>query len=340
MKDRIIVIDDDNKYLGMAMSILSEEYDCFLAQSYSDILYVSEIAGKPSLFLVDIFFEGAVRYDIIEKLLNNPDFKNVPIIITTESYDYKTQEECFSKGVFDFVLKPFNSKIFKARVSRALKMFHLQENLQKEVDKQTAEVVAQKERSESLFAHVVDALICTIEAKDYYTKGHSLRVSKYSEILALEIGVDEKDAKEIARAGALHDIGKISVPLSILNSPTKLSTSEYEKVKAHTVSGWAILSAINELGVAKDVARHHHEWYNGNGYPDKLSGNDISIPAKIVAIADAFDVISKGRRYQGKKTDLAAADEIERCAGTQFDPQIAEVFVRLVREGRICSGED
>ena len=339
MKDKIVVIDDENQYLNFVVANLSSDYDIIPVRNYTDVRYVLAMGGVPALFIVDLFIGNDYGFDVVDKLKEIPGLKDTPFIIMTGDYDSKIQEEAFNHGVFDFILKPVKPAVLKARVKNAISVFHMNQSLQAEVEKRTAEAMKQKEKSENLLVHVVDALIHTIEAKDYYTKGHSMRVAKYSKRLALEIGVSDEDAGEIARAGALHDIGKIAVPLEILNSPGKLTISEYEKVKAHTVAGGVILSAVKELSIAQDVAEHHHEKYNGTGYPDRLMEDEISLPARIVAIADAFDVMSSGRIYQDKISDEVAAAEIEKCAGTQFDPELAEIFVRLIREGEISSSD-
>ena len=337
--DTVIIVDDEDIFLNMGKNALSFAYNVEVAKNWGELSYlVATLKTVPACFLIDLNLGKERGFEIMDKLHEINDLSDIPIIIVTGEYVPKIQEEGFEKGAFDFILKPYYPKVMRARVDRAVRMFHLQRNLQKEVDKQTIEAVYQRNLAENMLTHVVDALICTIEAKDYYTKGHSMRVSKYSEILALEIGVSSADAKEIARAGALHDIGKISVPIKILEKEGHLSDNEYEKVKAHTIAGEVILTSVEELGIASDVARHHHEKYGGGGYPDGLKGNEISLPARIVTIADAFDVMTSGRIYQKPLPISEVVNEIRRCSGTQFDPELAEVFIRLVEEGKIGNG--
>lgn len=335
-RDTIIIIDDEDAFLNLGRTYLSDTYDVQTVKTWSEFIYTINILDRtPACFLIDLNLGKTHGFEIMERIKGYKDLANVPVIIITGEFDSALQESGFEKGAFDFVLKPYYPKVLKKRVEKAVKMFHLQENLQSEVEKQTAEAERQRKIAESTLTHVVDALICTIEAKDYYTKGHSVRVSNYSEILANEIGITGKENKEIARAGALHDIGKISVPVKLLTKDGKLSDNEFERIKAHTVAGDVILTSIAELGVASDVARHHHERWDGSGYPDGLKGEEISLASRIVAIADAFDVMSQGRIYQKPLPLQTAIDELRRCSGTQFDPYLTEIFIKLIEEGMI-----
>lgn len=175
----------------------------------------------------------------------------------------------------------------------------------------------------------------TIDAKDEYTKGHSYRVAQYSQMLARELGMSAEDVENVHAVALLHDIGKIGVPDSILNKPRRLTDEEYAIMKKHPSIGAEILKDINILDGLDIGAKYHHERFDGRGYPDGLKGNDIPYIAKIIGIADAYDAMSSNRVYRKRFSDEKILEEIEKCKGTQFDPDVADAFIRLLREKRL-----
>lgn len=175
----------------------------------------------------------------------------------------------------------------------------------------------------------------TIDAKDEYTKGHSYRVAQYSQMLARELGMSDEDVENVHAVALLHDIGKIGVPDSILNKPGRLTDEEYAIMKKHPSIGAEILKDINILDGLDIGAKYHHERFDGRGYPDGLKGNDIPYIAKIIGIADAYDAMSSNRVYRKRFSDEKILEEIEKCKGTQFDPDVADAFIRLLREKRL-----
>ena len=175
----------------------------------------------------------------------------------------------------------------------------------------------------------------TIDAKDEYTKGHSYRVAQYSQMLARELGMSDEDVENVHAVALLHDIGKIGVPDSILNKPGRLTDEEYAIMKKHPSIGAEILKDINILDGLDIGAKYHHERFDGRGYPDGLKGNDIPYIAKIIGIADAYDAMSSNRVYRKRFSDEKILEEIEKCKGTQFDPDVADAFIRLLKEKRL-----
>lgn len=175
----------------------------------------------------------------------------------------------------------------------------------------------------------------TIDAKDEYTRGHSKRVSEYSASIAREMGLDNEDVNKIRSIALLHDIGKIGVPDAVLNKPGKLTDDEYELMKQHTVIGAEILKDIGMLPGIDIGAKHHHERYDGKGYPDKLKGDEIPEIARIIAVADAFDAMTSNRVYR-KHLDMdRVLDELKKCSGTQFDPKMSGALIKMLEENRL-----
>lgn len=175
----------------------------------------------------------------------------------------------------------------------------------------------------------------TIDAKDEYTKGHSYRVAQYSQMLARELGMSDEDVENVHAVALLHDIGKIGVPDSILNKPGRLTDEEYAIMKKHPSIGAEILKDINILDGLDIGAKYHHERFDGRGYPDGLKGNDIPYISKIIGIADAYDAMSSNRVYRKRFSDEKILEEIEKCKGTQFDPDVADAFIKLLKEKRL-----
>ena len=204
-------------------------------------------------------------------------------------------------------------------------LVHLKEHLEDEVERKTRE-------NESLELHVVQTLAETIDAKDTYTNGHSSRVAAYSMEIAKRAGYSEKGGNEIYMMGLLHDMGKIGVPDAVINKPGRLTDEEFEMIKNHPVMGARILKQIKEMPKLVTGARWHHERYDGRGYPDGLSGEDIPEEARIIAVADAYDAMTSNRSYRRGMTQEKVREQIVNGKGTQFDPRFADIMLQMISE--------
>ncbi|MBP5230522.1 MAG: HD-GYP domain-containing protein [Clostridia bacterium] len=209
------------------------------------------------------------------------------------------------------------------------------EQLNAEVEKQTRAATERAEKLERLSDEVVETLARTIDAKDDYTNGHSFRVMEYSVLLAQELGVEPARITELRREALLHDIGKIGVPDSVLQKPSKLTDDEFETIKSHTTIGGKILSRYEDLKGAASAAVHHHERYDGRGYPGGLAGEEIPKNSRIISIADAFDAMNSSRVYRKALPRDVIRSELAGGRGKQFDPAFLDVFVRLMDEGKV-----
>lgn len=186
---------------------------------------------------------------------------------------------------------------------------------------------------EAVALHAVTTVANFIDSKEEYTSGHSTRVAKYAHAIAKELGWSAQEARNIHYVALLHDIGKIGVPIQVLNKKTTLTSMEQELVKKHTVIGAEILKDIKTVSNVNEGALYHHERYDGSGYPKGLAGQDIPLVARVIAIADAYDAMTSDRKYRVNLTDEEAREEIEACAGKQFDPYVAQVVCRMIEEG-------
>ena len=188
----------------------------------------------------------------------------------------------------------------------------------------------QQKFSTRLFEQTATALVSAIDESDNYSHGHSLRVAEYSEKIAKRMGKDEDECRKVYYAALLHDVGKIGIPESILNKNGKLTPAEYEVIKQHPAKGNRILSGISAYPYLSIAAHHHHERYDGKGYPDKLKGEDIPEIARIISVADAYDAMSSRRAYRNAIPQQLIREEFVKCSGTQFDPEITKIMQNLI----------
>ncbi len=177
------------------------------------------------------------------------------------------------------------------------------------------------------YFELIESLTKAVDAKDSYTAGHSTRVSLYSRVIGKSLGLSKKELTRLKVAALFHDIGKIGIPDSVLLKEGRLTDEEFAIIKTHPVTGSKILSPVSMLNDIVAGVRHHHEKFNGGGYPDGLAGEHIPLDARILAIADSFDAMTSNRSYRRKMSYEAALEELEKCAGTQFDPELARLFV-------------
>jgi putative nucleotidyltransferase with HDIG domain len=188
-----------------------------------------------------------------------------------------------------------------------------------------------------LFYNTVETLVRTIQAKDQYTAGHSTRVSRYSLMIADKLGLSTKDKHQLYLAAMLHDIGKIGVPDDLLNRPGNLSQEEMERVRNHVVVGASMIEMLGEMHPIVPLIKHHHECYDGSGYPDGLRGEQIPLISRIIAVADMYDAMTSDRPYRKRRTHQFAVEEILSVSGTKIDPKVAEAFLDVLKD--IVPGE-
>lgn len=201
----------------------------------------------------------------------------------------------------------------------------------REIKRINNELSETNQKLEKAYMESIETLRYTVEAKDPYTRGHSDRVAEYSVLIGKKMGLSEEDQNTLRVGGLFHDIGKIGVPDSILRKPAKLTDEEYSEIKNHPSIGAHILAPATIFQNIIPIVKHHHEKYDGKGYPSQLKGENIPLFARIAAVADTFDAMTSRRTYRNELTLETVIAEIERCKGTQFDPQIADVFLDILK---------
>ena len=191
------------------------------------------------------------------------------------------------------------------------------------------------EMDNEIIKESIETFIGFIDAKDPYTNGHSLRVAEYTKLIAKEMGVEGEELDRTYYVALLHDCGKIGVPDHILGKPGKLTDEEFEIIKSHTIRGGEILSSFHSLKNVGEGAHYHHERYDGKGYPEGRAGEEIPLIARMICVADSFDAMNTNRVYRKKLTKEYILNELEKNKGKQFDPGIADIMLRLIKEGKI-----
>ena len=235
-------------------------------------------------------------------------------------------------SICEGILKIINEGINKAK--HAIEMEVFQEELKHKVDEQTVELREKTRKVQEAYWQTVTALSEAVDAKDRYTSGHSRRVAEYSKMIAKRMGKSASEQEMIYRAGLLHDVGKIGVPVEIINKPGKLTDGEFDLIKNHPITGYHILKEISEYGDIAVAAKYHHERYDGNGYPNGLVGENIPESARILGVADSYDAMTSNRSYRKGLPQDIVRGEIEKGKGKQFDPQIADIMLQMMNEDK------
>ena len=351
MKDKILIVDDSDFNREMLNEILSEEYDILEADNGRAALeMIRTEQTNIAAILLDIVMPVMDGFAFIREL-DDAIVDKVPILVISGEVSVQNQQKCFEYGVTDFIGRPFNAAIVKRRVQNAVKHYAYKNRLEEKVEEQTAvlrqayqTVKKQAERLEKQNQDIVDILGTVVEYRNLESGEHIQRVKGYTRILAEkfkeqypEYGLTQEDIDTIVAASALHDLGKIAIPDSILLKPGRLTKEEFEYMKTHTVRGCEMLDSMKMdwdeklKQASRDIIRHHHEKYDGKGYPDGLKGDDIPISAQLVSLADVYDALVNERCYKAAFSKEEAYHMIITGECGAFSPKLMETF-RLVRK--------
>lgn len=295
---------------------------------------------RPELLLLDADLDVRLPDFLPELFVRDRDLGVLVILWET---DPETAVQAARLGVLDFITKPFDRDKIPIRLTvaaerrkQALSDRAYKLALEKRINARTWEVWDKKERLERQLVSTIEALEQTLAAKHCYTEGHSRRVSDLSAALARAAGLPQDEVRAVELAARFHDIGKIGIRDDVLNKRGPLTDGEIEHIRTHPLVAERILSPIDAFAAVLPLVKHEHERFDGNGYPDGLRGGAIPLGARIIAIADTYDALVTDRVYRRGCSAEAALAEIGRCAGTQFDPHLVELFARLAREGALA----
>lgn len=327
----ILIVDDDEFILKVASDILKEDYLIYTAHSGEKALECLK-TQMPRLILLDLYMPGMDGREVMRIIRNSNKWNKIPIICLTADTKPETEQECLVLGASDFITKPFVPMVMKSRISRIIELAELQNGLESRLEEKTRLV-------EKVSLHSIMVIANTLDAKDEYTSGHSVRVARCAEAIARKLKWDEAEIQNLHNIALLHDIGKIGVPDAILNKPAKLSDEEFEIIKKHPIIGNDILKDIHMIKNVAEGALYHHERYDGSGYPFGMAGDEIPLCGRIIGIADAFDAMTSNRIYRRKLALPKVREEFRKGRGTQFDPQLTDLFLDMLEEQSNVSDE-
>jgi putative two-component system response regulator len=322
----LIVDDEPSVRRSLVRMLQAQGFTCFEAGTGREALGVLERIGEAPLVISDMKMPELDGIGLLGALRER--YPDTSVIMLTGMSETTTAVDCLHMGAADFLLKPISVGELQARVARALEKRALvlqnrfyQQHLERQVHEQAV-------RIQELFLQGVQMLARALEAKDAYTRGHSIRVSQYAVGTAQRLGFDGPSLDGIRLGGELHDIGKIGTREAVLHKPGTLTDEEFRQITEHPVLGERMLLPLaRESPDVLRIVRSHHERLDGRGFPDGLRGEMIPIEARIVAVADSFDAMTTERPYRDARQPDAAVAELRRVAGTQLDPAAVEAFV-------------
>lgn len=345
-KSSILVVDDTPDNLILMSELLKDYYKIKVANSGVKALKIAQSDTPPDLILLDVMMPDLDGYEVCKQLKANPQTRHIPIIFLTAKSDVTDETKGLELGAIDYITKPINPAIVMARVKTHLDMKMMQDFLRNqnsfleaEIEKRTREVAAIQDVT-------IHAMASLAETRDNETGNHIRRTQNYVRVLAQKIRHhprfahfldDDKIIEILFKSAPLHDIGKVGIPDKILLKPGRFEPEEFEIMKTHPELGRsAILHAEYELGLevpflkyAKEIAYAHQEKWDGSGYPLGLSGDDIPISARLMAIADVYDALISRRVYKQGMTHEKALQIIVEGKGSHFDPDMVDAFLEL-----------
>lgn len=326
-KQCVLVVDDSPETIELLREILCDEYRVRVATTGDKALQIVYSDEPPDLILLDIMMPVQNGYEICRKLKANPDRRRIPLIFVTGLSSVEDERIGLELGAVDYISKPISPPIVKARVRTHLALYDQSRELERMVEQRTAELTKTRQQ-------IIHRLGRAAEFKDNETGNHVLRMSHYARLIAQAHGLSDQQTMTIFCTAPMHDIGKIGVPDAILLKPGKLDAEEWKIMQRHPTMGAEIIGKHeNELlETARVIALTHHEKWDGSGYPNGLSGKDIPLEGRIVAIADVFDALVSVRPYKRALPLVEALDYMSTQAGRHFDPELMRAFDKALPE--------
>ena len=316
MLANILVVDDEPSIVDVLTRFLTREgYSVVTASNGREALERVQLE-QPDLILLDVTMPEIDGFTVCQRLKEDERTALIPITMLTGLDDREHRTRGIEAGADDFLTKPFEQSILRARIRSQLRLKRLPDQL---------------EHTE----RVIFMLAQAVEAKDSYTEGHLRRLRAYGEQLAIACGLVPSEVRAVRYGGILHDIGKIGVDEAIIRKPGPLTPEEAAQMRRHPEIGAQIISQMRFAREVAPIISGHHEYWDGSGYPRGLSGEDIPIGARIITIVDAYDAMTTDRPYRAALSEEEALRRLRAARGTQFDPNLLDVFLDLVASGAI-----
>ncbi len=349
-KQRILVVDDEPLNVEILRGLLSPDYAVTTATSGEAALQVARGDPRPDLILLDVMMPGLDGYEVLQRLQADAATAFIPVMFLTALLDHREEERGLALGATDFLTKPIQPGILRARVRTQLLAKQGRDWLQDLNAALNAEVARRMEDNERVERLTIRALAHLAEMRDNETGNHILRTQNYVGALARQLAQRERYADELSpeniellvKSAPLHDIGKVGIPDRILRKPGPLVGEEWDLMKTHAAMGAQALERAEAdvatplpfLRYAKEIARWHHERWDGSGYPDGLQGEAIPLSARLMALADVFDALINERVYKDAFPLDLARELILQGRGAHFDPQVVDAFDAVFEEFR------
>jgi len=323
-KQTVLVVDDTLENIDVLKGILRDYYKVVFATNGEMALRVVS-KMPPDIILLDIMMPGMDGYEVCKRLKGDPRTKNIPVMFVTAKDQDVDEARGLELGAVDYITKPVSAMIVRARVKTHLALSNQTIELENMVREKTRELNETR-------LEIIKKLGLAAEYKDNETGRHVIRMSKYCYYIAKEYGLSERDAELLLQVAPMHDVGKIGISDNILQKPGLLDDEEREIINTHPTLGFNIMkgSENNLLQTAATVAAEHHEKWNGEGYPNKLKGEEINIFARIAAISDVFDALVSRRPYKEAWEVEKTVEYIKSESGKQFDPDVVEAFLKAL----------
>lgn len=360
MRNKILIVDDSFINRELLTEMLEDEYEVITCENGLQALeLMEENYNELAIILLDLVMPVLDGVGFLKALQNKPIMKDIPILVISGETNVETEIKCFDYGVFDFIKKPFDNRLVKKRIKNAVDLYMYKNNLEERVVEQTSVISEQynllKHQADQLAksnVSIIEILGTIVEYRNLESGEHIQRVKSYTRILGEQLMEDypeynltSKQLNVIVSASALHDVGKIAIPDSILLKPGRLTKEEFEFMKEHTTKGCEIINNIRGVWseeyarASYEICRHHHERYDGRGYPDGLLGENIPISAQLVAVADVYDALVNERVYKSAfSADKAFNMIINGECGT-FSPKLMDCFTKCRDRFESLAGE-
>jgi len=331
---RCLVVDDE-PHLRRLMSRLMRSEGFVCEEAENGRVAQEMLQRQPAtVVLTDLHMPEVDGLALLRHI--RATYPDTVVILVTAVADVETAVACLAEGAMDYLAKPYHPDEVRARVRQALEKRRLVLENREYHERLEEKVAVQAQRIEDIFLASIHSLADALELRDTYTHGHSIRVARYSVLIARELTMPDDFIRQVELGGRVHDIGKIGVREQVLHKAGPLTDEEYRHVMEHPVTGWRTLQPLlRDHAIALNVVRSHHERWDGGGLPDRLGGEAIPLEARIAAVADTFDAMTSHRPYRPQLPIAATIEEIIRLRGTQFDPGPVEAFVSLVSRGSI-----
>jgi putative two-component system response regulator len=323
LKPTILVVDDMPDNIRIIHGVLADKFTVRAATSGQKALELAQMEPLPDLILLDVMMPIMSGFEVCQQLKLDPNTSRIPIIFVTAKTEEWDEQTGLELGAVDYICKPISPAVLTVRVKNQLALANQARQLEDLVKLRTKEL-------ENTRHKIILKLGRAAEFRDNETGLHIVRIGHLSQMLAQHIGATDTWCEHILHASPMHDIGKIGIPDAILLKPGRLTDDERTIMQQHPILGAEILEDDDNaplLVMAKEIALYHHEHWNGNGYPTGISGKDIPLSARIVAIVDVFDALTSTRPYKKPWPTQTALDYIADGAGKQFDPDLVTAFL-------------